>query len=171
MTSIDIYKTLFREFNNYDYQLRNTFLFSWESDFFAISKSGYSIEVEVKISKSDFKADYNKTTFSGIKKHDYLLSEKNNKPNKFYFACPEGLIQPNEINDKYGLIWVKKYGTCNIVKNPKFLHKDKLLENKGILRKLMDKFYYRNIDLCKGMDLYQSEVKFGQLRIDRRYRY
>ena len=51
-----------------DYKLFNTFIFAWESDFFCITKSGYAIEVEIKISRSDFKADFKKE-----EKH-YMLS-------------------------------------------------------------------------------------------------
>lgn len=58
-------------FQNYDYKLFNSFMFAWESDFFAISKSGYSVEVEVKISRSDFKADQKK-----IDKHHLLKHHK-----------------------------------------------------------------------------------------------
>jgi len=58
-------------FQNYEYKLFNTYMFAWESDFFAISKSGYSVEVEVKISRSDFKADEKK-----IEKHLMLNNHK-----------------------------------------------------------------------------------------------
>lgn len=66
-----IQQQVYSLFQNYDYKLFNTFMFAWESDFFAISKSGYSVEVEVKISRSDFKADEKK-----IAKH-HLLNNYN----------------------------------------------------------------------------------------------
>lgn len=48
---------------NFDhlYQLTNSYIFGWESDYFGVTKSGYTYEVEIKISKSDFKADFSKT--------------------------------------------------------------------------------------------------------------
>lgn len=57
----DALKVLMRHFINYDYKLCNTFMFGgWESDFFAMSTSGYCIEVEVKVSRSDFFVDFKK---------------------------------------------------------------------------------------------------------------
>lgn len=48
---------------NFDhlYQLTNSYIFGWESDYFGVTKSGYTYEIEIKISKSDFKADFSKT--------------------------------------------------------------------------------------------------------------
>ena len=44
------------------YFLNNLYVFSnsWESDYLSLTKSGYLYEGEVKISKSDFKADFKK---------------------------------------------------------------------------------------------------------------
>jgi hypothetical protein len=60
MDAKEINSYLFRHFANYDYRLNNTYVFNWESDFFAQSKSGYFIECEIKISKADFKKDFGK---------------------------------------------------------------------------------------------------------------
>lgn len=69
-----IYKALWKYFdiNSYDYQLENSFVFRWESDFFCISKSGYIYELEVKTSRSDFNADFRKRN-----KHEILSSTGN----------------------------------------------------------------------------------------------
>jgi hypothetical protein len=58
MTERIIQREVRRFFGNYEYILFNTFMFAWESDFFAISKSGYSVEVEIKCSRADFKKDF-----------------------------------------------------------------------------------------------------------------
>jgi hypothetical protein len=42
------------------YLIGNSFIFDWESDFFSVTKSHYSIEYEIKISKADFKKDVEK---------------------------------------------------------------------------------------------------------------
>lgn len=60
MKTSDIAKSLFGHFQNYEYKLSNSYVFNWESDFFAMSKSGYCMEVEVKVSRSDFFADFKK---------------------------------------------------------------------------------------------------------------
>lgn len=51
-----------------EYILTNTFIYAWESDFFGITKSGYTAEIEIKTSRADFLADKNKKV-----KHNMLL--------------------------------------------------------------------------------------------------
>ena len=173
MNSTHIQEKITDIFQNYDYKLYNSFVFNWESDFFCISKSGYCVEVEVKISKSDFKADYQKRTSCNVNKHEFLNSDHTSKPNKFYFACPHGLIKQDEINLKYGLIWIEEtksihgiYRSAKIIREAKFLHKNKILDSKHVLRQLLNKFYYRNMDLRKLNHLRECELKHGQGKID-----
>ncbi len=56
-----------------------------------------TIGYEIKISKSDFKRD--------CKWLEYLPY-----CHQFYFVCPWGLIQPDEVNGDAGLCWVSKNG-------------------------------------------------------------
>jgi hypothetical protein len=165
----DIKSALSSRFSNYMYDLFNTYVYGWESDYFSISKTGYTVEVEIKVSKSDFKADFNKLIWSGgkkILKHEYMLSESISKPNKFYFACSEGLIKPEDINSKYGLIHVVSKHDYRIVREAKFLHKNKILDDKFYLQKLLQKFYYRNNELRYNLRLRDCEIKYGQTRIN-----
>lgn len=60
MSTKEIENFLFKHFSQNDYRISNSYIFKWESDFFCISKSGYSIEVEIKVSVSDFRADFKK---------------------------------------------------------------------------------------------------------------
>jgi len=73
-----------------------------ECDLLVLSKSKYATEIEIKISKSDFKADFKKKH-----KHDHILIKN------FYYAVPEELeefavdmIENN--NPDAGLYVVKK---------------------------------------------------------------
>lgn len=148
MTTKEIHKKLRSLFLNYNYKLDNSFVYNWESDFFAISKSGYSIEVEVKVSKSDFNADFKKEVIKEVLKHDLLTDEKYfEKPNKFYFAFPEGLINYDEIPFQYGIIEIGK--SIKIVRKAKMLHKNKMLDDKYYLKKLLNKFYWKTINQRK----------------------
>lgn len=62
--------------------------------------------IEVKVSRSDFLADKKWT--------DYLQY-----CTEFYFACPAGLIQPNEITSDVGLIWMtQNRATVKVKPNP-----------------------------------------------------
>ncbi len=122
----------------------------FECDFFVYTKSKLSIEFEVKISKSDFKADAEK-----VLKHKWLKSAFDGKrkdlfedntdikmtakiPNKFYYVVPAGLLNIKDIPYYAGLIWVGKYGLKFIKKAP-VIHNEKWNWN----NKLIDKFYYR----------------------------
>lgn len=60
MDAAQINKALHRHFVNYDYRLHNSFVYNWESDFFAVSGSSYCVEVEVKVSRGDFFRDFQK---------------------------------------------------------------------------------------------------------------
>ena len=68
MTEKDIQKAVLGRFSKHEYKLLNSYVFgyNWESDFFSRTKTGYYYEVEVKISRADFKADFSKN------KHKYF---------------------------------------------------------------------------------------------------
>lgn len=153
-------------------------MFDWESDVFAITKSGYSIEIEVKISISDFRADFKKQDKHYLLKHhkrennvfqrtekpsQYLIDETGKYmykkhpyqfcsvrfskthdkiPNRFYYACPEGLIPVDKIPPYAGLIYISDYGSYKVIKKAPLLHKNK----KDWTKKLMSKYMYRTIN-------------------------
>ena len=118
------------------YELFGKFIFNWESDYIAITRSRYVYECEIKISRNDFFNDKKK-----VKKH--LLLEDNSslqpKPNYFYYVVPENLILPNEVPDLYGLIYVSTSGHLDIVKKPQKLHDNKI--NYDDIN-LIDNLYY-----------------------------
>lgn len=131
------------------YTINNLYVFSWESDYLALTKSGYWYEVEVKISRSDFKADFKKT-----KKHQTLKRENNGKcPNYFYYAVPEGLISVDEVPEYAGLIYITQYGQLKTAKIAPVLHKEKLQLD------LQDKFYYNWKDEKRRLKMLENEIQ------------
>ncbi len=60
MNASEVYKSIYRLFGNYEYKLMNSYIYDWESDFWGRSKSGYALEVEVKVSRGDFFKDFEK---------------------------------------------------------------------------------------------------------------
>ena len=60
MTEKSIQKALFHLFNSHEYKFTNTYFFNNESDFLSFLSSGFCYECEIKISRSDFKADFKK---------------------------------------------------------------------------------------------------------------
>ena len=84
-----------------------------ECDVYSITKAGYGIETEVKISVADFKAEFRKT-----RKHQALAAAVTagcppgfaiGVPRRYYFAVPEGLIGLGEIPDYAGLLYIRRH--------------------------------------------------------------
>ncbi len=63
-------------------------------------KNWHSTLIEVKISRADFLKD-KKKMFRRIAKRGMGRSR--------YYLCPKGLIQPDEIPEKWGLLWANEY--------------------------------------------------------------
>lgn len=180
---VDILKALKQIYQDHDYKLFNTYIFDWEADFFCVEKrSKFTIEIEVKTSHSDYKADFKKEA-----KHRYLTGHKHSIivdermpfhsdeinfkeessfisfcqpqtkiPNRFYYACPEGVIKANEVPKYAGLYYYNpNYDFLNPeifeVKHAPLLHN--LKHDKTDL--LLVKYY--NQHLYIGERVYQLE--------------
>lgn len=189
MTEYKIQTELRKKFYGHKYHLFNSYIYGWECDYFSVSNSGYAYEVEVKLTKSDFKADFRKTdkhekiasrgkltTFKGhcqsnyinkshalelrfelnrwdkdklsdqkvsVKNHTLINIKEARIPNRFYYACPFGLIAPDEIPDYAGLLYANDLGRITEIKNAPLLHKVK----HDLTKILLQKFYYRSLDL------------------------
>jgi hypothetical protein len=169
MDSKKIQRNIWNHYYNNYYNISNAFVFHWESDFLTMTSSKYFIEIEIKISRSDFKNDFKKKL--GVKekyryKHDLLVDKDFDfKPNKFFFAYPEGLIDKGELPNAYGIIEITEHNNFKITRNAKFLHKNKLLNDNKFVKSLLDKFYYRNLDLRRMLELRDFDLKYGQKRL------
>lgn len=214
----NIYEQLYRHFHRYDYRLSNSFVYEWESDFFAQSSSGYFIEVEVKVSRGDFFRDFAKPKHSlfrdikagkthhiaheptlhhiGYYECGKLVSEwgeyaggwshlpmwrlaiHNGKPgqwvndfgrcyiknyqvalfvpatrihirsienikcpNQLYYACPEGLIKPEEVPEYAGLIYISHY--AKVIKKAPYIHKRKQNMDSVLLKKFYNLWQFK----------------------------
>jgi len=106
-----------------------------ECDVIGINKSEYLIEVEVKISRSDFKADFRKSRWKPmeliVKKGKLNTSSKllniSRFPNRHYYCCPTGIINVSELPPWSGLIYFdQETQLLNVVKRAPLLHKQKV---------------------------------------------
>lgn len=96
-----------------------SFFFVGESDVLSLNKTGYTHEFEVKVSRSDFKADQ--------KKRKWLYFENRVEkqiPNYFSYACPAGMIGLSEIPSYAGLVYLND-GSIEIIRKPSILHRSK----------------------------------------------
>jgi hypothetical protein len=100
-----------------------------ECDVISISKSDYIYEYEVKISRSDFKADFKKPKHNLITEKNFIKETKKETfylvPNYFYFVVPENLISIDEVPSYAGLIYVTETQDYNIIKKAPVIHKTK----------------------------------------------
>lgn len=111
-----IQKALFKYFENYTYKLTNSIVTNWEADFFCRSDSGYFVETEIKISRSDYLRDFEKPKhkyFAALKSGKNIIVEKT----KFGEQYPGDLIAKYvvpKIMMQYGPFGhYKKYGWGN----------------------------------------------------------
>ena len=127
----------------------NIYIGKFEADILELTKSGYLYEYEVKISRSDFKNDVKKG-------NKYKLLKHGERVTYFSYIVPEGLISPNEVDDDFGLIYVrlgdvhyhsqegdytaiKMFHT--VIKKPKKLRQAKATDKE--INKLYEKIYWR----------------------------
>ena len=146
--------------STHQYVMENLYVFEWESDFLLKTKSGYWYEAEIKISLSDFKADFKKKEKHQIlengfkiwkswkynpltkEKIEYNKEIKTKRPNYFTYAVPwylEEQVKP--LLPKYaGLLVLDENGYIlrESVKPPK-LHSEKYSDES---LNLTEKFYY-----------------------------
>jgi len=99
----------------------------FEYDVASMSKSGMLSEYEVKVSRADFKKDFNKGKRKGVTKFDMYSAPAIydwHCPNFFSYVCPYGLIVVDEIPSFAGLYYFTD-GEITLVRSPKRIHSSK----------------------------------------------
>lgn len=89
MTEKSIQKALFKKFQSHLYKFVNVYYFDNESDWLSFLPSGFCYEIEIKISRADFKKDFLKP------RHE--IHTKNNSGSKYYIQRNglERIIDPS----------------------------------------------------------------------------
>lgn len=93
-----------------------------QPDVLGIWSADSTVNIEVKVSRSDFFADAKK-----LHSHPYGHYK--------IYACPTGLIKPEEIPEKWGLVYVSKAGG-RLIKEPIY-HENDVKEVTGIMANIM----------------------------------
>lgn len=91
-----------------------------------IYPTGYdvgTVVLEAKTSRSDFLAD---------RKKPHRMQPDTGMGKWRYYICPTDLIKPNELPEKWGLIYVNGRGHCNIVAGAMAVPKDKYISEYGM---------------------------------------
>jgi hypothetical protein len=86
--------------------------FWFECDIFSLTTAGYFYEHEIKLTKSDFKADASKKRkiYKQPERTKYELLQEGVKeaPVCFYYVCPNDLLTPEDIPDFAGLKYISE---------------------------------------------------------------
>lgn len=94
-----------------------------EMDVMSVSKSGYLYEFEVKVSRSDFMADFKKKNRQFNDGINGVVVPRLS-PNFFSYVCPDGMIVENEIPSYAGLYYASING-LKTIRKPTIIHKEK----------------------------------------------
>lgn len=133
----------------------------WECDIFRVLKSGYTHEYEIKLSKSDYMADFKKQIVVAerlnkppIYKHDLLKRKCDVGPNRFSFVFGSvALLNSVEVPDYAGILVHKEihaltfsgereiYFALRSIRNAPLLHKKKV-EDK-VMEQVNKSLYHR----------------------------
>lgn len=132
MNEQDIIRLLFglTDKRKFPYQLANSFIYSWECDFWTMTSSGETREFEIKISRNDFFAD--------AKKEKHKLTDG---ANFFYYVCPKDMIGPEEIDKRYGLIYICESGSVELKRRPARLNANGFVDWRKLANKMYSKWY------------------------------
>jgi len=133
-----------------------------ECDVLSVTKTDYICEYEIKISKSDFKADFKKEKHKLITENKFnetiTLKKAGNRifeivdpyyvPNYFYFVVTENLISLEDIPKYAGLMYFHENGTFSIIKKAPLLHKGKATVKfiRGLAHQLSCKLIFKKVE-------------------------
>lgn len=192
MTSQQVYQGIRGFISNHDHKFKNVYVYDWECDSFSVTSSGYVYEIEVKVSRSDFMADFKKP------KHHFFKTMKNgysilagdvswineregnnyirrefqhikpmmvgyeNCPNRFFFACPVGLVEVHEVPKYAGLLYVMDSGEIRVIKKAPLLHKEPI--NPG--KMLFSKYLYGYLNQKDEIRQLQESLKRAKYKIE-----
>jgi hypothetical protein len=101
---------------------------TYESDFISVSfnkenNTCWVFEYEIKRTKSDFMADFNKPRYNWLLR---TLAKTNivDKvlPNRFYYVCPWGVIDKELVPKYAGLIYIHSNGRLETIKKAPKIH-------------------------------------------------
>ncbi|CAM0080658.1 hypothetical protein VPHK567_0174 [Vibrio phage K567] len=129
-----------------------------EADLYGIRPSGLCDEIEIKVSKADFRVDEKKTVkvldeaastrwnrYTDVLKRTALTD--GNMSNYFWYAFPKGLVDHADVPDWAGIIEVDGLLNAHEVRMPKRLHGRKLSIEEQL--KQIKKLGYRFWNLVK----------------------
>lgn len=166
VTEWDIQSRLsFDYYSNASLMALNIYWRYGEMDFFLLRPSGYAEEFEIKLTKSDFRADRRKKYKHQCYKELQNNGHPNNMPNRFSYVVPSNIgITVHDVPSYAGLYYYTR-GFIERQKQPPLLHKTKHVDlwTKLVAKTVSFKYIrlYRNyVKQSKQLlELYKSGAK------------
>lgn len=129
MTAENLQLAFYRsEKHRFELLVANVYLKGWlECDLVGVRHNGLVDEIEIKLSRPDFRADFGKKVSSSgmvVGKHE-LLAAGEGAINRFWFMTPASLLSESDIPAYAGLIEVTTRGSLCVVKEAPLLHRRK----------------------------------------------
>lgn len=139
--------------------LTNYFHTDWEADILLIDQDGLSHEIEIKLSKADFKNDFKKSYTNHASGEIFRKHEKikcgDYVCNQFSFLIPMGMLRATEIPEHCGIIefyhnpdaWETEFFE---VRKPSQIHTDsywKMIDKERLLRSLARTLFMKKLQL------------------------
>lgn len=139
--------------------LTNYFHSDWEADILIIDELGMSYEIEIKLTKTDFKNDFKKQYQNQKTKEIFLKHDKiscGDYPcNQFSFLLPQGMIQSETIPEHCGIIefyhnpdsWETSFTE---IRTPKKVHVEpfwKFFDKDLMLKMMARNLYYKKLEV------------------------
>ena len=136
----------------------------WECDLLGVTKARMFVELEIKVSRSDFKADSKKVQggygyqdgkfgkFPTSTKHERLALGDTKGPSRFFYVVPENLVEIEDVPEFAGLVFAIKHGTRIVfrtVKQAPKLHHEKVQDR--VVQHMASVFYWRYWNLRRGI--------------------
>lgn len=120
-----------------------------EADILAISNAMLVKEIEIKISRSDFKREAKDKAHKHQALKNPYLNPYHKTPNKYYFACPIGLLSKEDIPSHAGLIRVTEEGKVEMIIEAPKLHNIKA--DQKLLTGMLENLTAKTIFGCQYM--------------------
>lgn len=100
--------------------------------------------------------------FEKSRQHPSNFTDKQKKPNYFYYVVPENMITADDVPEYAGLIYVTDDGWLKTVKKAPLLHKEKYTDDQ---LGLGEKFYYNMVHWRNISGKYLKDIKSSRDRL------
>jgi len=143
-----------------------------ECDMFSLTTSLFFHEIEVKVSRADFRSEFNSKRYKHmVLRGDKALSRgQRSPPRTFSFACPYGLLSESDVPEYAGLIWVdRKKGhwdcawpghTIHVIKKAPVIKGAQKIEPAQVF-KISNNLWWRYADAWRGKAELEIKNKWG----------